>query len=66
MASTSSQDVLEKFEFFPVKCRIQRASEVFAKVTERKQKEQNGRPLKAKVNQALNYKMYCHEMILHI
>ncbi len=45
------QDVLEKFEFFPVKCRIQRAAEMYAKVVERRHtdKHRDGRPLKAKV-----------------
>ncbi len=45
------QDVLEKFEFFPIKCRIQRAAEMYGKVVERRQpgKHRDGRPLKAKV-----------------
>ena len=45
------QDVLEKFEFFPVKCRVRRAAEMYGKVVERRQpgKHRDGRPLKAKV-----------------
>ncbi len=27
----SSQKILEKFEFFPIRCRVQRAAEMFAK-----------------------------------
>jgi hypothetical protein len=29
VTSLSLQEILEKFEFFPIKCRIQRAMEVF-------------------------------------
>ncbi len=43
------QDVLEKFEFFPVKCRIQRAAEMFSKITEMRQLGSLGPQFKAKV-----------------
>jgi hypothetical protein len=43
-----SQALLEKFEFFPVKCRIQRASEMYMKSLER-QSMYTGNPLKTKV-----------------
>jgi hypothetical protein len=32
------QDILEKFEFFPIKCRIQRALEVFRLIQNRRGK----------------------------
>ena len=47
------QDVLEKFEFFPVKCRIQRAAEEFAKVQKRQDEDAKirfHRKFKTKVN----------------
>jgi hypothetical protein len=50
------QDVLEKFEFFPVKCRIQRASDEFANVKKRQEDDKQAvfcRTLKTKVNLAL-------------
>ncbi len=30
------QNILEKFEYFPIKCRVQRSSEIFNKTWERK------------------------------
>jgi hypothetical protein len=45
------QDVLEKFEFFPIKCRIQRANEIYQGVLKNKREEQDKltEPLKIKV-----------------
>ena len=43
-----TQALLEKFEFFPVKCRIQRAAEMYKKFLGR-QAMHSGSPLKSKV-----------------
>jgi hypothetical protein len=45
------QDILERFELFPIKCRIQRALEIFQIAKERKAKLKVGleKPLKTKV-----------------
>ena len=37
--SLSVQEILEKFEFFPVKCRVQRALEIYQIEQEKKQAE---------------------------
>ena len=49
------QDVLEKFEYFPVKCRIQRAAEGFANARKRQEEEKHNnifKPFKTKVTSA--------------
>jgi hypothetical protein len=43
-----SQAILEKFEFFPVKCRIQRAVRMYSKFVESLQQDRS-LPLKSKV-----------------
>ena len=44
-----NQAVLEKFEFFPIKCRVQRALELFKETCERKEKLIDKSSMKQKV-----------------
>ena len=45
-----TQDVLEKFEFFPVKCRIQRSIETFKAAKKRSEaRPELSKPVKTKV-----------------
>ncbi len=43
------QAILEKFEFFPIKCRVQRAMELFKDTLKRKENKVEEFPLKQKV-----------------
>ena len=46
------QNVLEKFEFFPIKCRVQRSQEMFKQCEERRKVDNSTYPpLKKKVQQ---------------
>jgi hypothetical protein len=49
--SNNLQDILERFEFFPIKCRIQRALEIFQMTKDRKTQTDTGAetPPKTKV-----------------
>ena len=60
----AAQEILEKFEFFPIKCRIQRAARLFRRSFDDKQRRQQlrdlfPRPLKTKVIRLLNNTGYC-------
>ncbi len=44
-----NQAILEKFEFFPIKCRVQRALELFKETCERKEKLIDKSSMKQKV-----------------
>ncbi len=43
------QAILEKFEFFPIKCRVQRALELFKETCKRKENIVDKNPMKQKV-----------------
>ena len=43
------QAILEKFEFFPIKCRVQRALELFKDTCKRREKIIDNAPMKQKV-----------------
>jgi hypothetical protein len=40
---------MEKFEFFPIKCRIQRAGEIYQGILKKKRDEQETRPVPLKI-----------------
>ena len=48
------QDILEKFEFFPIKCLIQRAADVYQRALQANQQKKRIRPPKTKVKEAFN------------
>ncbi len=48
-APSPRQEILEKFEFFPIKCRIQRASEIYQGVLKKKRAEQDNQPEQLKI-----------------
>jgi hypothetical protein len=43
------QEVLEKFEFFPIKCRVQRATEAYSIAFSRAQEAMKSAPFASKV-----------------
>ncbi len=43
------QDILEKFEFFPIKCLIQRATDIYRTVLQKNEQMKDMRPFKTKV-----------------
>ena len=45
----AEQEVLEKFEYCPIKCRIQRAAEAFILAKERVEMDSKGPAMKSKV-----------------
>jgi hypothetical protein len=48
-----TQDILEKFEFFPIKCRIQRAEAIFQANTRKRERESSS--FKTKVDSSARY-----------
>ena len=47
----SKQEILEKFEFLPIKCKIQRAEELFSKSKTRLEEDLVCSKIKSKVSQ---------------
>ena len=43
------QEILEKFEFFPIKCRIQRAAEAFVRAKKRVEVDADASSIRSKV-----------------
>ncbi len=50
------QAILEKFEFFPIKCRVQRALELFKETCKCKENIVDKFPLKQKVKTPIHHK----------
>ncbi len=58
------QAILEKFEFFPIKCRVQRALELYKDTQKRKENIINKFPMKQKVwplYQEVHWTLLCYE-----